>query len=277
MIGSDVPPVYTEVVNELAGAASATSCSVYLYGSALWGDCTLLADGRLISDVDLLVVGGSLSELCDAARRLDGAFSAFRRDDSPLFRLGLKLRMPCDLAEPMLTINEVLALVCGKVLSGRQVRFREPGFAWLRRQARLVVPTRLQCNTSKRWIADADPESHRYLSARTLLEIPTVVIRDIRDIGCSYTRRLEIFEQNLAWEDIEESTRAHYRALLFAALAAKLNPENHTCGTLDEAEENLARFAAECGVAPVEGEGMHFWTAHRPLDVRDWNLRQSSA
>jgi hypothetical protein len=268
---------YAQVVAALSAPIPFAECSVFLYGSARWGDYTILADGRPISDVDLLVIGSSLDDLRIAASHLNGVFRRFRRDDAPLFKLGLKMRTHSELTDLTLTVNEVSALTGGRRLNGPPVTFHCPRPLWFRRQARLVVPTRLHCNATQREFASSpnDPLNH-YLAARTLLDIPTLLIRRADDLRGGYRERLTRFGERLASIPVKASEKTRLRSVMAAALATKLAPEKRNCGSIDEAEELLAGFAAKCGVEAADGNGMVFWNAHRPLDVRDWELRQTS-
>ena len=268
---------YYDAVTAFAAPVPSSSCSVYLYGSAQWGDCTILRDGRPVSDIDLIVVGESIDDLRKAALHLSDRFAPFRRADAPLFKLGLKLRTRCEVAERKLTINDVTALLWGRLLSGPPIVFPQPSARWFERQARLVVPMRRECTgTQRKLINVLGKPLERYLAARTLLDIPTLLIRSPDDVRGGYRERVARFPSALESIAMPDAERRAMVTLLQAALLTKMAPEGHECGTVEEAEQLLRRFAAWCGVVAAPGQGRSFWQAHRPLDVRDWQLRQTA-
>jgi hypothetical protein len=272
--------VYREFVDSLTTRTPAPPYSVILCGSAQWGDLTILRDGTAVSDIDLLVVGTSLEQLRVAAREIAERFRPFARADAPLFKVGLKLRLRDELTPEHLSINEVAALLRGRLLSGRPVQLTEPGEEWCRQQANLVVPTRLRCNASQQALLNGIPNGaamRRYVAARTLLDLPLIHLRSARELGHSYAERVSRFTRSLGSLPLDGSERRFLQTHMAAALRTKRAPDDYGCGSVASAERVLFNFAVRCGVAADAGRQADFWQARRPLDVRDWHLRQGLA
>lgn len=274
---SALPAPYRQFVDVLACHPLPPSTSVLLCGSVCWGDLTTLRDGTPVSDVDLLIVGPSLAELRTAAAELAMLFRPFQRAEAPLFKLGMKLRLDTELTKELLTTNELAALQRGRLMCGKRHAIEAPGSEWCRRQADLVVPTRLVCNaTQAERIAGHRDESalRRYLAARTLLDLPSITLRHARELGHSYDHRVAQFCRAVDALPFSTGERRELRHLLGAALRTKRKPQDHACGSLPAAEATLELVARRAGVAAEAADRTVFWTSRRPLDVRDWQLRQ---
>lgn len=272
---------YTGFLARVAADRPTGRYTVFVYGTALWGHCTTLRDGTPVSDIDLVVVGRTLDDLRLAAARIADLFLPFRRADAPFFKVGLKLRLQPELGESQLNANEAAALLRGKHLAGELLPTpANPSFDWYRRQVHLVVPTRRQCNVTQRLLLTYAPDPvplQRYLAARTLLDIPAVLMSDVQDLGGPYPDRVSCFSEKLAALHIPESDKRELELRLRDAVRTKLEPDSYDCGTIEDAEALLVSFATRCGVDTDRGAGISFWQSHRPLDVRDWILRQGAA
>lgn len=268
---------YKQFVDVVRASCSEYGSSVFLVGSVLWDEATVLHDGTPVSDIDLVVVGDCLDELRRAARGLTALFVPLRRSDAPFFKLGMKLRMPSELTGELLCANTFAAVTCGRLLSGSRVPFALPGLQWYRRQADLVVPTRLQCNSTQReQLGAKDVVLHRYLAARTLLDITAVAATGLQDVVGSRVQRLARFERKLQRDSaFAPSEREMLRHSLAAAARTKKDPERHSCGTLADAERLLSEVAIRCGAKADAADRQIFWQAERPLDVRDWEMRHA--
>jgi hypothetical protein len=166
------------------------------------------------------------------------------------------------------------------LLTGPAIEIGTPTAAWCRRQADLVVPTRLQCNVGQlERIAGTRHEEpmRRYLSSRTLLDVPALFLESPLELGRSYALRVADCERWLNILSLSTAERYQLQERLAAALRTKRAPEACECGTLTDAEATLRNVALRTGVAAEAGDRVDFWQSSRPLDVRDWQLRQTLA
>lgn len=264
--------MYTAAVRRVRLASRAwTATHLCLHGSVVSGETTVERHtGLPLSDVDLLVVGPSLSSLATAAQSLAGVDAALRRPEAPLFQLGVKFRLFSELSPPLLSANELGALTWGQWIRGRPLGISSPlSNGWFRKQAILALHTRLcyDADRIQRLNGAASPGAHRsYIIARTILELPTIGLLSKGLLFASYQERVDRFLRLMAPEGVRM-----FGAVLQEALRLKRSPSFPTELRATTARRFLVAGARRIGLEIKDDDlpSSAFWSTHRPLDVRD--------
>ena len=265
-------PGYARLLRAIVEHKPPAEYSVILHGSALWGDRSNLRTGLPISDVDVLVIGNSLSELSAAASALRSIAQSYGVSTVPLFKLSAKFRTIYEIGIDELSANELGAMMHGCVLVGpSRFEIMRPVGRWFYSQANLSVATRLiYVAEQQRKIVSSkyEPVLSRYLAARLVLDIPTVSLLLRGITGLSYTYRVNTFSRWL--NSVHSEFAPNLQGILITALKTKRDPEGHHCMDISAASNLLLRFSRALGLTdPVPQNATEFWRDFRPLDLRD--------
>ncbi len=266
-------PAYARLICAIAEHKPSANYAAILHGSALWGDRTNFRTGAPISDVDVLVVGDSLSELSAAASALRSIAEVYGVSSVPLFKLSLKFRTVDEIAIEELSANELGALIHGCVLVGRsRFEIMRPDEKWFYDQANLAVATRLvYVAEQQKEIASSQYEQvlSRYLAARLILDIATVGLLVRGFAGLSYTTRVATFFSECL-RAVPGEFVTELQGMLITALRTKRDPEGHECTDIATAADLLLRYGRMLGLqVPMPLNSSEFWRESRPLDLRD--------
>lgn len=269
-------PQYVRILEAIAEHTPRAQYSVVLHGSALWGDRTTLRSGVPISDVDVLVIGDTLSDLPAAASAFRVIADEWGAGAVPFFKLSVKFRTIAEIATEELSANELGALLHGCTLLGPS-RFEvfRPDPGWFYDQANLAIRTRLlyvagqqKEITSSRYKCVLS----RYLAARLLLDIPTVGLVLKGFVGLSYGHRVAHFLAKYL-EEVPREIMRELQSTLTRALLTKQDPEGNECPDIPKATSLLVRYSSMLGLKdPIRHNTSQFWIESRPLDLRDRTL-----
>jgi len=271
-------PQYTRVLNAIVSHKIPPTCSVILHGSVLWGDRTNLRVGLPVSDVDVLVVGNSLSDLSAAAVVLKSIAQANVKSSVPLFKLSAKFRTTSEIVD-CISANELSALLHGRVLVGpTSFDVLRPNQTWFSHQAQLAITTRLIYVAEQQKIIASSKYKGvlaRYLAARLVLEIATVGLLAKGLVGLSYTHRVVSFLTHYN-RTVPTHLRQDLRSVLVDALCIKRDPEAHQFIDTSTAASLLVKYCRILNLVNTVDFGVEdFWRNLRPLDIRDQMLWKS--
>lgn len=272
--------IYFRPLHAIAEHSRRAPYNVILHGSVLWGDRTILRRGVPVSDIDVLVVGNTISDLSGAVCVLRSIADAYVKSEIPLFKLSVKLRTTAEIAQGNITANELGALLYGQVLIGPScIEVPRFGLAWFHMQAELAVATRVYYVAEQQaMIASLSDTTAiaRYLAARLILDIATVALLLRGVVGRSYTWKVETFLKE-RHPQFSSKIISGLRARFKAALRTKKDPENNECGDITDATELLLKYCHLLGLKEtLKLPPDEFWRKLRPLDIRDRILWQTA-